>query len=483
MKVYILTEGGSNIGFGHITRMLSIYQAFKLKGISSKLIINGDTSLLSLVKETNFEIFNWVKDRKKLVEEIKNADIAIIDSYLADITLYNEVSKIVEIPVYYDDNNRIEYPCGIVINGNIYAKDLNFPKKECIEYLLGLEYLPLRKEFWYIPEKKIKEKIENIMVTFGGDDVRNMTPKILKVLSKHFPTKKKKIIIGKGFNNIKEIENIADKNTELIYYPDTEKIKQIMLNSDLAISAGGQTLYELARIGVPTIAISVAENQNNNIKSLIKINFLTESITWSDKYLDKKILEQIEKLKNKAIRKKISKLGRLLVDGKGSIRIVNKLLHKLINYRKVRNTDIWGILELSNQKTVRSNSINTKYISKLEHKKWFNLINKNYFFVAEMNNKILGQCRIEKKDNMYFISVSVDENFRNMGIGKNLIRQVLKEFFSKNSNEKIYAIIKNKNIASIKLFEKFNFKYIGNYKNNFLLFELSGEKYHENIEF
>lgn len=480
MRVYILTEGSSNIGFGHITRMLSIYKAFKLKGINPKLIVNGDTSVLDLVKEADFEIFNWTKNERKLLEKIKKADVVIVDSYLANIGLYEKISKTVKLSVYYDDNNRIEYPCGIVINGNIYAKDLNYPRKDCIEYLLGLEYLPLRKEFLYIPEKEIKEKIKNIMITFGGDDIRNMTPKILKILTKYFPNKKKNVIIGKGFNNIKEIENIVDKNTELIYYPDVEKLKQVMLNSDLAISAGGQTLYELARIGVPTIAISVAENQDNNIKSLMKVNFLANFLTWLDKYLDKKILKQIERLENKAIREKISKLGRILVDGKGSIRIVNKLLYRFINYRKVKNTDIWEILELSNQKTVRNNSLNTRSISKLEHKNWFSLVNKDFFFVAELDNKIIGQCRIEKKDNMHFISVSVDENFRNMGIGKNLIKQVLKEFFSKNINEKIYAIVKNENISSIKLFKKFNFKQIGNYKDNFLLFELSGDKYYEN---
>ena len=31
MKVFILTESGKNMGFGHITRCLSFYQAFEEK--------------------------------------------------------------------------------------------------------------------------------------------------------------------------------------------------------------------------------------------------------------------------------------------------------------------------------------------------------------------------------------------------------------------------------------------------------------------
>ena len=41
MKVFIITEGGKNIGFGHITRCLSLYQAFEEKGILPKFIINN----------------------------------------------------------------------------------------------------------------------------------------------------------------------------------------------------------------------------------------------------------------------------------------------------------------------------------------------------------------------------------------------------------------------------------------------------------
>ena len=39
-----------------------------------------------------------------------------------------------------------------------------------------------------------------------------------------------------------------------------------MLSVDLAITAGGQTTYELARCGVPMIMIEVVSNQQGNIR-------------------------------------------------------------------------------------------------------------------------------------------------------------------------------------------------------------------------
>ena len=45
MNVVILTEGGKDIGFGHVTRCSSIYQAFEQFHIVPKFIINGDDSV------------------------------------------------------------------------------------------------------------------------------------------------------------------------------------------------------------------------------------------------------------------------------------------------------------------------------------------------------------------------------------------------------------------------------------------------------
>jgi len=282
MKVFIITEGGNNTGFGHITRCLSLYQAFEERGIKPKFIINGDNNIEYLLKDVNYQIFNWLDEKSKLFEMVKDADITIIDSYLADSSFYIQVSKLVKLPVNIDDNKRLDSPNGIVVNGNIHAEKLDYPKKDGITYLLGTKYTPLRKKFWEVPEKKIKEKIKSIMVTFGGDDVKNMSPKILAFLNDEYPNLIKNVIIGRAFENIDEIKKCTDKNTNLIYYPDAEKMKRIMLESDIAISACGQTLNEFTRVGVPTIGVCIAENQSGNIKGWGKVGFL-EYAGWYNK--------------------------------------------------------------------------------------------------------------------------------------------------------------------------------------------------------
>ena len=327
VKVLILTEGGRNIGFGHATRMLAVYQAFEEKGIKPKILIKGDDSVGSVLGNANWEIFDWINNPTEIERKFGRVDIILIDSYLAPKEVYDHLSKISEVPAYYDDFGRIEYPCGVVINGNIHAQLINYPKNPCVKYLLGTHYLPMRKEFWKVPEKKIRREVKNILITFGGEDLRCMSPRVLKILTDEFPELTKVLVIGKGFNKdiIKVCEDIADKRTRMVYYPNAEAMKDLMLKADIAISAGGQTLYELARIGVPTIAIIVADNQEMQVKTFFERGFLYGFFYW-DEFDDTRLSEYIEELQDVALRKEKSEIGRSLIDGRGAHAVVEEFL-------------------------------------------------------------------------------------------------------------------------------------------------------------
>ncbi len=336
MKVYILTEGGEGIGFGHITRMISLYSAFKEKGIDSKFIVNVTSPINSILEGIQYEINNWIRNKAEVFREIKkskNLVTVIVDSYLASETIYHEISEVADIPVYYDDFARIDYPAGIVLNGNPYAVEIKYPQKNDVIYLLGAKYLPIRKEFWEVPEKKIKNEVSSVLITFGGTDIADMTPGVIKEISRYFPHISKKVAIGRGFRdeNVKNIIRVKDEKTELIFYPSAEDIKKVMLEVDIAISAGGQTIYELARVGVPTIAVAVAENQKQNIEFGEKVGFLISAgaCSYGKEKIKKNIIEKLDYLISKEGREKreeMSHIGRRIVDGKGSLRVVDFIL-------------------------------------------------------------------------------------------------------------------------------------------------------------
>lgn len=456
MDVVILTEGGKDFGYGHVARCSSLYQAFEYHDIFPKFIVNGDESVKAILSGIDVDIIDWQNDFSIFCD----ADLVIIDSYLADLDFYNEISDKVSLTVYIDDNNRLEYPKGIVVNGTLDASNINYSKRDNIKYLVGNEFIPLRNDFWDISKLKIKDSIENILITMGGNDLRNLTPEILKLLNDKFPDITKKVIIADSFNNTSEIESLKNQSVDLIYSPNSSEIINLMQSVDLAISASGQTLYELACVGVPTIAIGIIDNQKNNIKNWIENGFIEYAGCWNEKNLLNNIFNKIKYLKDKNVRFDKRLLGIQSVDGKGSLKIVKNILNEFYTnncvFRKVKNEDCIKIFEIANDDEVRKYSFNSNKILLDDHKIWFNNILKNElvsFYVLEYYGDIIGQLRLDFDEIYPVISISLSKKYRGLGLSKLLLSKGLDLI-----DGKVVAYIKKDNIRSILFFKSMGFK-------------------------
>ncbi len=458
MNVFILTEGGKDIGFGHVARCSSIYQAFVNFNIIPKFIINGDDSVQSILKEINYTSWNWTED----LSIIDNADIVVIDSYLANIDIYNKIYESVPLIVSIDDNNRLEYPKGIIVNGTLDVSNMDYAEREGIKYLVGKDFIPLRDDFWDISRLKINDNISNILITTGGNDLRNLTPKLLELLNNNFPDLNKKIIIADSFNNISDIESLKTNHTQLIYSPNSKEMLSAMSTVDLAISASGQTLYELACVGVPTIAIGIIDNQKDNIKNWQKVDFIEYAGCWNNKDLLDNILEKIELLKDKDISYVKMLIGIKSVDGKRYLRIVKEFLKvyyiKNSVFREIKESDCLKIFEIANDEDVRQSSFNSDKIDLEDHKKWFkNILNEDStkFLVLECEDEIIGQLRFDFDEKYPVISISLNKNYRGLGLSKYLLDKGIKYI---DESKKIVAYIKKDNVRSISFFKSMGFR-------------------------
>jgi len=470
MRVLIITEGGKDIGFGHITRCTSIYQAFEEREVEPELIVNGDEPVHDFVKDKNCKIFAWLSNRESLFAALRDADIVFVDSYLADYDLYENISKMVKTTVYFDDDIRMNYPKGFVVNGAILAEQMFYPERKGVTYLLGARYAPLRREFWHVPEKPIRDVLETVMITFGGADIRNLTPRVLKLLVDTYPRLVKKVIIGKSFRNTTEIEALKDYNTELVYYPDAAEMKKFMLESDIAISTGGQTLYELARVGLPTIAVSTVDSRLNSIYNWKEMGFIEYAGEWKDRLLTEAIKQKMKLLKNKSTRDYKRRVGNKLIDGKGSTRIVEELLSdvykgKLV-LRQATFEDAHDIFNLANDDVIRKNSFKPGKIEWEHHLEWLKekLVDSNCsFFIVECLGQLAGQVRFDvtSQQGGAVVNISLKKNMRGLGLSPVVINESTEKLMKLREDVKlIRAYVKAENIASMKAFEKAGFKFL-----------------------
>jgi UDP-N-acetylglucosamine:LPS N-acetylglucosamine transferase len=102
--------------------------------------------------------------------------------------------------------------------------------------------------------------------------------------------------------------------------PDLEKR---MIRADMAISASGQTLYELARCGTPTIAFCSGPDQVHNLFALAASGVVMSTGDATELEWSREIRAAIVfLLGNSAKRTAMSQAGQSLIDGLGADRLV-----------------------------------------------------------------------------------------------------------------------------------------------------------------
>ena len=133
--------------------------------------------------------------------------------------------------------------------------------------------------------------------------------------------------------------------------------------------------------------------------------------------------------------------------------------HKSVSLRPVSQEDDRILYEWSNSDLVRSVSLSTSKFSWESPQKWFRKCLKDQkctiFVGLNVREEPIGQIRLEKDKDDSLIDYAVAKNYRNKGYGFMLIKDCLR---NKGKIENFKAVVHKKNIASINIFKRLNFK-------------------------
>lgn len=135
-----------------------------------------------------------------------------------------------------------------------------------------------------------------------------------------------------------------------------------------------------------------------------------------------------------------------------------------IHYRKAKLSDLDLYFEWTNDPATRSNSFNTQEVDYQEHTEWFSRKvedKKALLLVFENEENIpVGQIRIEQKTEENIIGISIDKNFRGLGLAVPMLTIACEVFFTEFQAKNIHAYIKKTNLASLNSFRKAGFEII-----------------------
>jgi spore coat polysaccharide biosynthesis predicted glycosyltransferase SpsG len=247
-KAIYITEAGKKVGFGHLKRSVSL----------SALLPNCE---IHVVLEQSLSM-DWIHGYKTWDSSssvsvlLDQYDVVIFDSFHGSQQTYIDLQRHPCV-IYIDDYVRRPLKTGLVVDWTVGAEHRE-PMGDAHCY--GVRYLVTRPQFHEPKLTSHRKKITDVTTVFGGSDPFNMSSETARLLRnesnlnvRHLGTKL--------YPSYPEF-----KNDERFYWDlDDDDFANYLASSDVVITAGGQTLYELASLGIPAIAVSVAANQDDDI--------------------------------------------------------------------------------------------------------------------------------------------------------------------------------------------------------------------------
>lgn len=338
MKVVIRADAYSELGTGHVMRCLALAQGIKDNGGDVVFVTYCESEgLLERLKKETFCIHKLqapgsLEKSLQLISEEK-PDWVVLDGYHFDTEYQKAVKDAGHRLLYIDDFAHLDhYYADILLNQDYGAGRFHYSIEPCTKLLIGTDYVFLRREFLQYTgfKRTMDASAHKILIMMGGVDIDNYTLKVLKDMQHINVPLSVRVIIGGANPHYKSISREAPNSRHTVkIFRAVEDMPAMMAWADVAISAGGTSIWELAFMGLPAVLYVTAENQRHCVKALNEDGFfMTAGRTNADTFKD---LSQAlsELLVNKNLRDIMSRKLKTLVDGRGIYRTVNEMKSNL----------------------------------------------------------------------------------------------------------------------------------------------------------
>ncbi|WRA22526.1 CMP-N-acetylneuraminic acid synthetase [Helicobacter pylori] len=232
MPVKILCDSFLTSGLGHVRRCEKILSFIEKLGVKASLYLH---------KQNNIGAF---------LEGVGNDDFLIADSYCLnskDFYLLKEKAKSL-MAIEDKEHAKGFYPKNTkIMNFTLNAlKHYNHASKD---HYLGVGFYPVDARFIY--ERPINTANKEVLITLGGSEQKTLK-EIVKILENK----------GMHLHIISpHIPKNPPKNTHYYSPLNPLEFSSLMKFCAYAISAAGQTLYELALSQTPSLILPIASNQ------------------------------------------------------------------------------------------------------------------------------------------------------------------------------------------------------------------------------
>lgn len=374
-----------------------------------------------------------------------------------------------------DDLANREHQASVLMDANRVNPSLPDPYRnllpEACTTLLGPAYALLDPLYPKLqPLLPARSQLTRVLVFFGGMDSANHAALALQALNhRRLVHLWVDVVVGTGAPHRADLEARVVKRPNTNLHVALPSLAGLMARADLALGAAGTTSWERACLGLPSLVVPVAENQQLVAKALqaTGVARCLDLQTAADpvQMLEGALLELLDA--PEALHG-MSEACHQLGDGRGLARVVATLLGPTagLRLRPANAADLWLYHWWASDPQVRRQSFNSDPIPLAEHRRWFvERLSSPLALLRVLEDSDglpLGQIRFERAtetDLRAVISFSLDPVARGRGLATRLLQLGLTELARCwGGSCEAYGEVRDDNLASCGAFLLTNFK-------------------------
>lgn len=358
MRIAFRTDASSQIGTGHVMRCLTLADALHEEGAECQFICREhEGHLMDHIQSRGYAVHalprpdvgvplesdlahahwlgvDWqtdaVQTRQALVVEPHHW--LIIDHYALDRRWESALRSSSKRIMAIDDLADRQHDCDLLLDQNYGSSAERYRRlapADCTQ-CYGPEYALLKPVYAeqraQLPVRR-DWRVRRVLIYFGGGaDVANLTNMAVQAFQEpELASIELNIVVGTAYAHQSSLKELVAERRNSTIYQQLPDLANLMANSDLAIGAGGSTTWERCCMGLPTIAISIAENQRPACEALTAdkvISYLGHVDRVTCDMIRDRVLWFVKKSN---FLRDLSERGMKLVDGAGTNRLLNKI--------------------------------------------------------------------------------------------------------------------------------------------------------------
>ena len=481
-------DSSNIIGAGHVSRCLSLARVLRGRQVDCIFVCRDhEGNLVKAVRDDGFPVMmlaseaaavkaepvfdswigaGWHKDAEETIEALGGypVDWLIVDHYSLDERWERKLRAICSNLLVIDDICNRRHDCDLLLDQNLPDKADRYRAlvSPGCGIMSGPAYALVDRAYTDLRPKVMERRgaVRHILVYFGGGRYAGLIRQALEAILELGPFIEVEVVVGQS-------DTWSDTHEfppNVRFHSRLSSLAPLMARADLAIGASGTSTWERCCVGLPSVVVTVAGNQEPTAEELASLGIVVH-LGNADDVTKADMVNTLRPLLTAGLDEAWSARCLKLVDGRGTDRVVDYMLLNASTSLRLRRADRGDeavLLLWANDPLARQASLNTRRITHHEHHEWFHRRLANpaecTIFIAETESGLpVGQVRFERREAHWQISFNLNPLCRRRRIATRTVRMAVHAFWEEHPTALLSGVVKVDNQASRAIFNRMEF--------------------------